>query len=78
MDRVYVVYHSYGDEEDIDENRKLIGYFSSPVLAQQAIDTVRTQPGFRDHPNGFEVLDEPVDTVGWDEGFISEDADAGG
>lgn len=72
MDRVYLLYHTHGDEDEIEENRKLIGIFSTPERAVQTRDSVRDKPGFRDYPDGFEIVDHRLDNVGWVDGFVSD------
>jgi homoserine kinase type II len=65
---IYWAYHWYDEDE---RNIKTIGYFSDEAKAKAAIDAVRSQPGFRDYPNGFEIDTCMLDRVGWSEGFVS-------
>jgi homoserine kinase type II len=73
MNRVYMLYHTYGDEDEQADNRKLIGIFSDSEKARAALERVRDKPGFRDYPNGFEIFEEPVDILGWVDGFVFVD-----
>jgi hypothetical protein len=66
---VYVLWHnsSSGHSEDA----KLIGIYSNNNNAQEAISRLQDKPGFRDHPEGFEISTYVVDKDGWVEGFIT-------
>jgi homoserine kinase type II len=66
---IYWAYHWYDEDE---RTLKTIGHFSSEEKARAAIDAVRTQPGFRDHPEGFGIDRCGMDVVCWSEGFVSE------
>jgi hypothetical protein len=71
MKRVYKLYHTYGrSDEAREENNKLIGNYSTEDKAKAAIERVRSKPGFRDHPEGFEIFDCPVDVDGWVDGYV--------
>jgi hypothetical protein len=65
MKNAFVLQHENPDTENV----KLIGVYSSEAAARAAIDRVRTQPGFRDYPNGFSIDDYEVDGDNWTEGF---------
>lgn len=65
----YDLWHlRYDGREDHD---KLLGVFSTKQMAEEALASLREKPGFRDHPDGFEVLDGPIDQTSWLEGFAS-------
>lgn len=66
--KLFVVQHSY--EVDGIEESKFIGVFSSEATAQRAIEILRNQPGFKEHPNDFFVDPCVVDEVDWKEGFF--------
>jgi hypothetical protein len=51
------------------EDEKLIGVYSSERRASAAQVRVADQPGFRDHPDGFEIAQCRLDRDGWIEGF---------
>jgi len=73
MDYVYMLEHVRKDDE-YREHAKLIGVYRSEAAAQAAIERLRTLPGFRDHPAGFEIGKCELDKdEGWAEGFISWD-----
>jgi homoserine kinase type II len=65
---IYWAYHWYDEDE---RTLKTIGYFSNEEKAKAAIDSVKSQPGFRDHPDGFEINRCRLDQVCWSEGFAS-------
>ena len=65
---VYLLQHSY--EVMDDEDVKVIGVYSSEMAARAAIERLKEQPGFRDHPDGFHVDRYPLDKDHWTEGFV--------
>jgi homoserine kinase type II len=69
---VFVLHHVRADDEYADD-AKLIGVYSSKESAQAAVERLRLQPGFRDHPDGFEASEYRLDQDNWEEGFISWD-----
>ena len=66
---IFWAYHWYDDDE---RTLKSIGHFSDEEKARAAIDAVKAQPGFRDHPEGFGIDRCRLDEVCWSEGFVSE------
>jgi uncharacterized protein YegP (UPF0339 family) len=65
----YDLWHlRYDGREDHD---KLLGVYSSREKAEEALASLRDKPGFRDHPDGFEILDGAIDETFWLEGFSS-------
>jgi homoserine kinase type II len=71
MNVLYVLWHSYLPDRDIDrDEEKFIGIYSTEEKAKAAIEQLRTQPGFGDYPDGFEIHPQQVDVTSWDEGFI--------
>jgi len=50
---------------------KLIGAYREEAGAQAAIARLLLQPGFRDHPTGFQIAKCELDKDHWAEGFIS-------
>ena len=81
MKTVFVLQHVHllpAGQEDI----KLIGVYSSSKTAQAAIERVRGQPGFREHPqiidpvtdddeSGFYIEQYELDKDHWLEGFVT-------
>ena len=72
MHQVYVLWHThelkddYGSHDEI----KMIGIFSTKEKAQRAVEQLKDQEGFRDHPvSCFEIDEQVVDRISWTEGF---------
>jgi homoserine kinase type II len=72
MTSVYLLWHEYEIEPDRD-GTKLIGVYTSHELAESAQKRVSQQPGFRDHPDDFEIAEYKLDRDHWTEGFITVD-----
>lgn len=68
MEKVFLLHH-VREVDDESDDMKLIGIYSSEEKARQALDQVKEQPGFRDHPDGFELSEAVVDHTEWAEGF---------
>lgn len=75
MDAVFLVYHVFESRDlatdDLDERAKLIGVYSSELKASEAITRLRDKPGFKDHPDGFEVCRYLLNKDHWTEGFVT-------
>ncbi len=67
---VYLVQHVR--DPDGDEDVKVIGIFSTRDGAQRAVDRTVKLPGFRDHPDGFNIDEYTVDADHWQAGFGGE------
>jgi hypothetical protein len=81
MESVFVLQHLHilpGGEEDV----KLIGVYRSLEAAQSAVERLRTQPGFREHPRivdpqedidrqGFHIGAYPLDKDHWFKGYMT-------
>ena len=72
MSSVHLLMHVRSDDED-GESAKMIGVYSTEAAATAAIDRLKDQPGFADHPNGFHIDKYEIDQDNWSEGFISWD-----
>ena len=59
--------------DDVDEDVKLIGVYSSHAQATAAIDRLRQQPGFCDTPEGFNIDRYTLDVDHWTEGYVTRD-----
>ncbi|MBU2156924.1 MAG: hypothetical protein KJ989_20595 [Gammaproteobacteria bacterium] len=70
MKSVYILHHVH-DFADGHEDQKIIGVFSSEENAEAARDLVKTQPGFSNTPEGFEIAEWQLDRAGWLEGYVS-------
>lgn len=69
MDRVYTLQHSY-ERGECDET-KFIGVYSSEQEAQDAINRLKNQPGFRDMPDAFHIDMYQLNKDSWAEGFVT-------
>jgi hypothetical protein len=72
MDKVFLLWHEYEIEPDTDD-AKLLGVFTSYEKAEEQKQYFLTQPGFRDHPNDFEIAEYTLDKRMWSEGFVIVD-----
>ena len=66
MDPFYVLLHSLAESGRV----KVIGIYSSKVLAEAAETRARQLPGFADEPNGFTIEQYHLDKDHWVRGFI--------
>jgi hypothetical protein len=64
---VFVVQHVRRD--GLSEDVKFIGVYSTREEAERATERLKLQPGFRDHPNGFDIDPYTLDADHWAEGF---------
>lgn len=72
MKSVFVLHHVRADD-DYGSDAKLIGVYGSHANADAAIARLSSQPGFRDHPDGFTVGEYAIDKDHWCEGFGFDD-----
>lgn len=70
MTAVYTLWHEYQMDDGRDEE-KLIGIYSTPEKANAAVEQIRGQPGFKDHPDGFNVYSCELDSTSWLDGFVT-------
>jgi hypothetical protein len=70
--KVFCLWHIIEYDDD-SEDIKEIGLFSTHKKAQAFTEKIKTQPGFRDFPEGFEIAESLVDRGGWFEGFRTGD-----
>ncbi|PHI30905.1 hypothetical protein [Budvicia aquatica] len=69
MTKVFMLYHIRNEDSD-DEDIKLIGIYTSYELAKSAQMRVQDKPGFIDYPDGFSIIENPLDCDGWVDGFV--------
>jgi hypothetical protein len=88
MNRVFLVQHLHilpQGEEDV----KIIGVYSSRQAAIEAIERLRSQPGFMENPKqvnplvddgkeGFYIDEYPLDKDHWTEGYVTVHPDGEG
>lgn len=70
MDKVYLLEHVRSDDEYGDD-AKAIGIYRSEESARAAIARLSDRPGFRDHPNGWNIDCYQLDQDHWEEGFVT-------
>ena len=61
------VHEFFAQEDDV----KLIGIYSSREQAQLAAERAKSLPGFRDHPERFQISEYELDRDHWLEGFVT-------
>jgi hypothetical protein len=72
MNKVYLLHHVRSDDE-YGGDAKLVGVYRSPEAAAAATSRLSVQPGFRDHPHGFQIDAYTLDQDHWCEGFSFEE-----
>lgn len=55
---------------NIDEHMKPFGMYLTEDNARAAIEQLKTQPAFKDWPDGFRICTRTSDKTAWKEGFI--------
>jgi hypothetical protein len=63
------VLHHVRTDDEFGDDAKLIGVYRRPKPAAGAVARVSSQPGFRDHPNGFHTEAYALDRDHWSEGL---------
>ena len=66
MKSFYVLLHSLPETGRV----KVVGIYSSRVLAEAAEERTRLLPGFADEPDGFSIEQYEVDRDHWPRGFV--------
>ena len=57
------------EREDGEDTELLIGVYRTEEAAKGAIERLKDQPGFKDHPEGFHAYSRTLDKDSWTEGF---------
>lgn len=70
VETVFVLHHVH-EAPSGEEDTKMIGVHSSEDEAKAAIERLKTQPGFRDHVEGFCITPYRLNQDEWREGFVS-------
>ncbi len=68
--KVFTVQHVH-EFDDGHEDLKFIGVYSTRPKAEDAVNRLKSQEGFRDLPEGFEVDEYELDEDHWTEGYIT-------
>ena len=69
---VFVLEHArYKDDDENNdvEDFKLIGVFATEKQAQDAIEQLKSQSGFKNYPNSFHIDAYPLNQINWSQGF---------
>ncbi|MFL6724747.1 MAG: hypothetical protein ACJ8FC_06260 [Sphingomicrobium sp.] len=66
MDPLFVLLHSLPETGRV----KIVGLYSSRVLAEEAMDRARGLPGFAQEPEGFTIEQYELDRDHWPRGFV--------
>ncbi|MDL2285886.1 hypothetical protein LJC24_00410 [Desulfococcaceae bacterium OttesenSCG-928-F15] len=70
MKKVYLLWHILRADSGAEEE-KLIGVYSSKQSARIAIHEYIKKDGFKDSPEGFEIVEYTIDKDEWQEGFVT-------
>jgi hypothetical protein len=73
QDRVYMLW--FVQEQDTAADIELlIGVYATETEARKAIERRKDQPGFVDHPDGFQIHERMLgaEGEGWRDGFVRE------
>jgi hypothetical protein len=68
---VFLLWHVHEFPQG-EEDVKLLGVYSTRELAQEAHLRLASQPGFQEHPQGFQVSAYQVDKDHWTKGYVTE------
>jgi hypothetical protein len=62
----------WGDLDIFEENiQRLLGVFSTRILAEDAIHRMRALPGFAEEQDCFFIDEEGLDEINWLEGYVT-------
>ena len=78
MPTVFILQHERPENDEYWEDVKFIGAFSSKATAEEAIEQLRKQPGFKDYPDDFSIDEYTIDEFEWKEGFVHGGPASGG
>ena len=70
MDTVYDLWfvREYEHREDTQLH---IGIYASEADAAAAVEALKDKPGFRDYPEGFDIVPTRLGLTGWQDGFVT-------
>ena len=68
--KVFTVQHVH-EFDDGHEDLKFIGVYSTMPKAEDAVNRLKSEEGFRDLPEGFEIDECELDKDHWTEGYIT-------
>jgi len=67
---VFILWHVH-EIQGGDDDEKLIGVYQSEDDAMAAIERLRSQPGFKDTPEGFQIDRYEINKDHWTEGYVT-------
>ena len=70
MEVVFLLCHVHEIEPGNDDE-KLIGVYRTEGDAKSAIERLRTQPGFVEVPDGFQICPYELNMDHWTEGYVT-------
>ena len=70
MTTIYMLWH-VRETVSGHEDEKFIGAYSTEDKAKEAIERLKTQVGFKEYPNDFQIHPCILDETGWEEGFVT-------
>src|SRR5690349_1538728 len=70
---VFLLWHTPTYPDQKGEDSKLIGVYRTAPDAADAQSRVAEKPGFRDYPDGFEIVEYTLNRDGWVDGFVDLD-----
>ena len=71
MNEVFLLWHVH-EFADGHEDVKLIGVYRTHTDAQEALERARSQPGFAELPDGFQIHPYQLNRDGWTEGYFTD------
>jgi hypothetical protein len=66
---VFLLWHTH--RIDSTDSEKLIGVYTSEELAEEAKRRMVILPGFKDCPDGFEVVPALLNKDSWEDGYVT-------
>ena len=69
IETVYLLWHTH--QIGGADHEKLIGVYSAEGLAADAKSRMLQLPGFRECPNGFEIVPAVLNKDSWEEGYVT-------
>ncbi|AZA98582.1 hypothetical protein EG359_02720 [Chryseobacterium joostei] len=65
---IFSISHIYTVDTSTDDER-IIGAFSNLVMAEQVVEQLKEQPGFKDYPENFIIDEVELNQLLWTSGF---------
>lgn len=71
--KVFLLWFVAKEDGQDDDDGLLIGVYQTELGAKQAIERLRTKPGFAEYPEGFQIHSRELDCDSWTDGFVKVD-----